>query len=97
VIGTDALALLPRWRDAARIPALARIVAVGRPGAAADLGALIAALPGLAERLTRLDGPDLAISSSALRRRVAAGLPIRYLVPDAVAAYIAGHGLYRDA
>ena len=41
--------------------------------------------------------PRIDISSSLLRRRAAAGLPLRYLVPDAVAAYIEREGLYRDA
>jgi nicotinate-nucleotide adenylyltransferase len=39
--------------------------------------------------------PRLDISSSLIRRRVAAGRPIRYLVPDPVAAYIDQAGLYR--
>jgi len=39
--------------------------------------------------------PRLDISSTEIRRRVAAGEPIRYLVPDAVADYIDAEGLYR--
>jgi nicotinate-nucleotide adenylyltransferase len=38
--------------------------------------------------------PAIGVSSTAIRRRVAQGLPIRYLVPDAVAGYIAERGLY---
>ena len=38
--------------------------------------------------------PRLDISSSLVRRRVARGLPVRYLVPDRVADYIAAEGLY---
>ena len=38
--------------------------------------------------------PELAISSTRIRRRVAAGRPIRYLVPDPVAELIAQRGLY---
>ena len=41
--------------------------------------------------------PRIDISSSLLRRRAAAGLPLRYLMPDAVAAYVEREGLYRDA
>jgi nicotinate-nucleotide adenylyltransferase len=40
------------------------------------------------------DMPRLDVSSSDLRARVAAGEPVRHLVPDAVARYIADHGLY---
>ena len=43
-----------------------------------------------------LDGPRLRLSASDLRERAAAGRSLRYLVPDAVAAYIADHALYRD-
>jgi nicotinate-nucleotide adenylyltransferase len=41
------------------------------------------------------DMPQVDVSSSLVRARVAAGQPIRYLVPDAVAARIAADGLYR--
>jgi len=57
---------------------------------------LVGALhPGAAERVRFLPGPLLPISGSVVRRRVAAGRSIRYLVPEAVAAYIAQHALYR--
>ncbi len=40
---------------------------------------------------------EIAVSSTMIRRRVAQGGPVRYLVPDAVAALIAERGLYRQA
>ena len=49
-----------------------------------------------AERVVFLDGPRLRLSASDLRERAAAGRSLRYLVPDAVAAHIEDHGLYRD-
>lgn len=97
ILGDDALADLTRWHAAARVVELARIIAVGRPGSAPDLTRIIQSLPALRERLTVLPGPALDISSTALRRRVAARQPIRYQTPDAVVAYIGEHGLYRLA
>jgi nicotinate-nucleotide adenylyltransferase len=95
ILGADAAAELHRWHSAREIAALARIVAVGRPGVALDVAALDRDLPGIAARLTILEGPGLEISSTDLRERVVAGRPIRYQTPDAVAEYIAAHGLYR--
>ena len=51
-------------------------------------------LPGISERLMWLDAPHLEISGTDLRRRVSEGLPIRYLIPPAVQAYIDRHSLY---
>ena len=49
-----------------------------------------------AERIRYFDMPRVDVSSTMVRRRAAAGEPIRYLVPDAVAAAIAERGLYRS-
>jgi nicotinate-nucleotide adenylyltransferase len=57
---------------------------------------LDAAFPGCADRFAFLDGPLLDISATEVRERAAAGRSIRYLVPDAVIAYIGDHGLYRS-
>jgi nicotinate-nucleotide adenylyltransferase len=95
ILGADALADLHRWREADRVVELARLIAVGRPGYVADLAALEARLPGVVGRVTLLEGPRLDISSSELRRRIAGGRPVRYLLPDAVIAYIEEHRLYR--
>jgi nicotinate-nucleotide adenylyltransferase len=95
IMGADAVADLPRWHAIQRILELARIVAVGRPGFKPDLAPLTALLPSLPERLTLLEGPQLELSSSELRQRVAEGRPIRYLTPDPVVMYIDAQGLYR--
>jgi nicotinate-nucleotide adenylyltransferase len=95
ILGDDALADLTHWYSAARVIELARIITVGRPGSAPDLTRIIQALPALSDRLTVLPGPALDISSTALRRRVAAGQPIRYQTPDAVVTYIAERRLYQ--
>lgn len=87
VVGADATRELDQWREAAALPALARIVAVARPGAPRPASALV-------ERVVEVPAVDL--SATQIRRRVAEGRSIRYLVPDAVAEFIANHGLYRD-
>jgi nicotinate-nucleotide adenylyltransferase len=57
------------------------------------IGIKVGRLPG-AERIRYLEMPVMQVSSSSIRRRVAEGLPIRYLVPDKVANYIGANGLY---
>ena len=96
ILGADAAAELYRWHAAQEIITLARIVVVGRPGVVLDRAALERGLPGVSAQMTVLEGPQLEISSTALRRRVAAGLPIRYQTPDRVVEYIAAHRLYLE-
>jgi nicotinate-nucleotide adenylyltransferase len=88
---------LPTWREPAEVAALARLAVAERKGARrADILERLATIPGAVERVEFFDLPRIDLSSSLVRRRVAAGHPIRYLVPDAVAEYIAQHGLYRS-
>jgi nicotinate-nucleotide adenylyltransferase len=87
ILGSDALADLPAWREVGRIFSLARVAIVARPGAAAVTGPL----PGDVERVA---GAGLDVSSSAIRAHLAAGSSVHYLVPPAVAGYIAKRGLY---
>jgi nicotinate-nucleotide adenylyltransferase len=97
IIGDDALRRLPEWYQAARVLELAAMVAAPRPGNKLDVDALAARLPAARERILPLgDGPLLDISATELRRRVAAGLPIRYQTPDAVVEYIREQRLYRS-
>jgi nicotinate-nucleotide adenylyltransferase len=92
ITGADALAQILGWRDAAELFALAHFVGVSRPGyAPVDVTAFP---PGA---VTLLEVPALAISSSDLRERVAAGLPVHYLAPDGVVQYIRKRQLYRSA
>lgn len=106
ITGWDMLLYLPKWHDPAGVLSrLDALIVARRPGSESGeqgamgerdaLARLEASLPGLRERITLLDMPQLEISSTALRERVAAGLPIRYLTPDPVCAYITGQGLYR--
>lgn len=91
ITGADALAEIFTWRDAADLFTLAHFVGCTRPGY--EMGA--ATLDGIpADRVTILEIPALAISSTDCRDRTAAGQPVWYLVPDGVVQYIAKHNLY---
>ena len=94
LVGGDSLAQFLTWRDPAGIVRLARLAVMPRPGHEPDLASLEQVLPGLRERLVWLDAPALDIAASDLRRRVREGLPIRYLVPPPVEAYIHEYRLY---
>jgi nicotinate-nucleotide adenylyltransferase len=93
VIGADSLAEFHTWRDAEEILELATLAVAARPSALASEPPP----PPSGRRVVRLDNPVFAVSSSLVRSRVRAGRSIRYLVPDAVGAYIARHRLYRSA
>jgi len=92
LMGADSLADFPTWREPAEIARLATLVVAGRPA-----GGRLARPPRLPRgtKVVVLDNPLVDISSSRLRTRARAGKPLRYLVPDAVAAYVARFGLYR--
>jgi nicotinate-nucleotide adenylyltransferase len=95
LIGADELAAFPTWTRPDRVLELARIGAATRPGSdLADLDHVVRSLA-LPERVELFPITPLAVSSSDVRERVAAGLPIDGLVPAAVAAEILRLGLYR--
>ena len=95
IVGGDMASSLPTWREPAEVVALARLAVAEREGVRrADILERLATIPGAVEQVDFFDLPRMDVSSSLVRRRVAAGHPIRYLVPDRVAEYIAQHGLY---
>jgi nicotinate-nucleotide adenylyltransferase len=98
ILSAEAFLGLMTWREPRRILELARVVVAPRDGFPdAGPGFLARHLPDrpdLAGRATFLDAPRLRLSSSELRARGASGRSLRYLVPDAVAAYIGDHSLY---
>lgn len=93
ILGSDALADLPNWHDPEGIAALCRL-AVATNTTPTTPPALPPAIAARVVPLTSM--PPLAISSTLVRQRVAAGLPIHYLVPEPVERYIRQHALYRD-
>jgi nicotinate-nucleotide adenylyltransferase len=94
ILGGDQAAALASWHEPEEVLALAQLAVVERTNWSRNaIGITIGRLKG-AERIQYIDMPIIQVSSSVVRRRVAAGLPVRYLVPDTVASYIAEHGLY---
>ncbi len=95
ILGADNLAELPLWREPFRLITMCRLVVVPRPDyPLPDLKALAAIIPGLSQRIMLMDKPEIDISASAIRGRVARGLSIRHLVPEPVERYIKQHKLY---
>jgi nicotinate-nucleotide adenylyltransferase len=95
LMGWDGLSNMPQWKAPYRISKIASLVAFPRPGMEKpDISVLEQTMPGVSDRMIMLDGPYLSISSTEIRRRLALGLSIRYLVPENVERYIVEHGLY---
>ena len=90
ITGADALQQIIEWKDSDELFSLAHFVGVTRPGHRLSG----AGLP--ADRVSLVEVPAMAISSTDCRTRVAKGEPVWYLVPDGVVQYIAKYNLYRQ-
>jgi len=90
ITGADALRGMPTWKGFEQIFGLATFVGVTRPGVPPVDD------PAWRDLVINIEVPAMAISSTGCRERVAAGLPIWYLVPDGVVQYVAKRGLYRQ-
>ena len=88
LLGEDVVSTLPHWREPEALAAEARIVVVTRGDEGADGGEV-------GFTIERLRSRRIDVSATEIRARVRDGLPIRGFVPDAIADYIATHGLYR--
>jgi nicotinate-nucleotide adenylyltransferase len=95
LIGADTAREAPQWKEPAEIFALATLLVVRRAGQPEPNLSELARLcpPQNAPQLVEM--PIIDVSSTEIRRRVAAGHPIDGLLPPAVADYIAEHQLYR--
>jgi nicotinate-nucleotide adenylyltransferase len=88
ILGGDQAAALPEWHEPEQVLELAQVAVIERSNWSRNaVGIRVGRLKG-AERIRYLDMPVIQVSSSSIRRRIAAGLPIRYLVPDRVASFI---------
>ena len=104
IVGTDALADLPSWREPEGVLAEAHLVAVPRPRPTAEpVSSRVprSAVPeplsrARADQLTVIDMPQIGISSTEIRSRIALRRSVRYLLPPEVAQFIEHRGLYKE-
>jgi nicotinate-nucleotide adenylyltransferase len=95
LLGIDILPELLQWKDPQHLIQMCHLVALTRPGCSSpDLSSLERAISGISSRITLLEVPEIGISSTRIRNRVAQGISILYLVPEAVERYILEKGLY---
>jgi nicotinate-nucleotide adenylyltransferase len=90
VIGADQVERLHLWREIGELVRLVEFVALARPGWAKVMRQDI---PGL--RLRWCEGHLVEISSTEVRERVRAGLPVEWMIPHKTVEYIRENGLYR--
>lgn len=97
LLGSDAIADLHRWKEPNRVIEMCHLVAFSRPGfRLPSLDSLERKVPGISERVILVEGPDVDVSATEVRRRAAQGLPISGMVPAAVERYITAKRLYTD-
>jgi nicotinate-nucleotide adenylyltransferase len=94
IMGADAAIGLGEWGSPERILELARLAIAERRGVGRDDVEDVLARLGGQDRVEYVEMPEIGVSSTMVRERVAARRPIRYLVPDGVAALIDERGLY---
>ena len=95
LLGEDSLEELPTWREPEAIRGLATLVVAARPSGRHPRAERAGA--GSVRGLLWLGNPPIALSSSGVRRLARARHTLRYLVPEAVRAYIERHRLYRGS
>jgi nicotinate-nucleotide adenylyltransferase len=92
VVGADTWPEIPGWREPERLLGMVEVAVVDRPGFASQPP--VAPFAG-GRGVRQVGGPGLPLSASAIRAHARSGKSVRFLVPDAVADYIAERGLYR--
>ena len=94
ITGADAVWEILTWKDAERLASLCRLIAATRPGYDLSRFAQTHDDSGLLPAVEFMEVPALAISSTDIRARMAGRRPVRYLLPEAVAAYARKNALY---
>ena len=94
ILGGDQALALPTWHEPEEVLSLATLAVFERGSSTRNAIAITLGRLRGAERIRFLDMPRIDISSTLVRRRAAAGKPIRYLVPDKVANFIGAQSLY---
>ena len=94
ILGHDALTDLSLWKEPGKLIQMCRLAVAPRLSSL-NSESLERSIPGLSARIIPLDMPLIEISSTEIRRRLAEGLSVRYLVPDSVEKYMTEHKLYR--
>ena len=91
IMGADSLALLSHWHNPEGLLEMARLAVVSRPEHELDLGSLEERIQGLSKAADVIPGLQIGISSSDIRQRIDAGLPMRYQVPEGVWEYLSAY------
>ncbi len=97
LMGADVAAHLESWKRPERVLELARLGIAARPGTTLDEAEAALERLGGEGRAEWIRMPEIGVSSTRVRRRIAQGRPVRYLVPDPVIELIESAGLYREA
>lgn len=95
IVGTDAAVSMPQWKEPEAVARLADVALVQRPGQA-DAQEVAESLEAAGFRVSVVPASTVDVSSSQVRRRLAEGRTVRFLVSDDVIAYIEDRGLYRS-
>ena len=97
ITGADAISEIMQWKNINRLADECSFIAATRPGYHFEDFTKGAVLPEfILKKVQFMEVPALAISSTDIRKRVAAGDPIRYLVPETVEMYIRKNNLYKE-
>lgn len=97
ITGADAILEILEWKDPDELLGMATLIAVPRPGYPLDRLSETTGRLRRGERIRIMEAPAIGVSSSLIRERVAAGMSIRYLVPEGVERFIEKEKLYRQA
>jgi nicotinate-nucleotide adenylyltransferase len=96
ILSAESYSEFGSWHEPRRILDLAALIVAPRVGYAdADPDLIARQFPEARATVAFMDGPRIRLSASEIRQRAADGRSVRYLVPDAVAAYIGDHDLYQ--